>query len=81
MLAKWVNLISGVPLARDFSTTSGFGTPIVINSATSTPYYLAAGDVPTAFAGGGGSPSSGTFSLDDGTATASGVFSFDDGAA
>lgn len=52
--ARWVNLVSGVPLTRDFVTANALGSPIVINTATSTPYYLAAGDIPTPFAGGGG---------------------------
>lgn len=52
-MVKWVNLTTGVPIEADFAGTQGQGTPIAINTATDTPYYLKAGVV-TAFAGGGG---------------------------
>lgn len=37
---RWVNLTIGVPLARDFTTTSGQGTPICIDTNTDLAYYL-----------------------------------------
>lgn len=49
----WVNLTSGVPIAADFSSTRGRGTPICVNTAADQPYYLKAGVV-TAFASGSG---------------------------
>lgn len=50
----WITFSSGVPTASNFATTNGLGSGLIINTSTSTAYYLAAGDVPTALAGGGG---------------------------
>jgi hypothetical protein len=47
----WVSVVSGVPAAALFSSTQGLGSPIIIDEATDTPYYLKAG-VPTPFAAG-----------------------------
>lgn len=48
-----VRTYPGVPPVGAFGATDG--TPIVINTATDTPYYLKSpGDVVTPFAGGGG---------------------------
>ena len=55
MPALWVNLTPGVPATSDFMTTGGQGGCLCVNVATNQGYYLKAGDVVTALAGGGGS--------------------------
>lgn len=47
-----VRMVSGVPLVRDFASTSG--SPIVVNVLTAIAYFLAPGDVVTPLGGGGG---------------------------
>lgn len=53
MLDKWINTAAGVPVATDFVTTNGQGSPLVINLATSGLYYLTAAGVVTSIASGG----------------------------
>lgn len=47
-----VRIYAGVPPVGAFASI--LGTPIVINTVTNTPYYLAPGDTVTALAAGGG---------------------------
>lgn len=49
----WVNYIPGVPVVSDFTATKGLGANLCVNTAAGTLYYLAAGDIPTAFGGSG----------------------------
>ena len=46
MAVTWVNQSPGIPVASNFNTTQGQGPPLVVNTAASTLYYLAAGDIP-----------------------------------
>ncbi len=55
-----VRQVSGVPIAADFANSGG--TPLVVNIATGTLYYLdAAGAVQAVAGGGGGAPTSATY--------------------
>lgn len=38
--AKWVNLLAGTPLAPNFATTGGLGSPICVDKTTAVPYIL-----------------------------------------
>lgn len=51
----WISLYDGVPPVSAFATTQGQGTPIVIDINTNIAYYLAEGDIVTAFSSGAGS--------------------------
>lgn len=52
-MTKWVNTSTGVPIAVDFTTTGGLGTPIVIDTAAHGAYYLTALEVVQAIKSGG----------------------------
>lgn len=52
-MIQWVGVMTGVPIAANFGSTRGLGTPIIIDDATNIAYYLKNGVV-TAFSGGGG---------------------------
>lgn len=43
--ASWVNTIVGVPTARNFGSTSGQGSPIVIDVTDGAAYYIYKGTV------------------------------------
>jgi hypothetical protein len=43
--ASWVNTIVGVPTIRNFGSTSGQGSPIVINVLDGVAYYAYKGVV------------------------------------
>lgn len=45
MQPKWINAISGVPIARDFDITRFQGTPLVIDTPTGALYYINNGTV------------------------------------
>jgi hypothetical protein len=51
---SWVSTVTGTPLLRDFASTGGAGTPIIIDTAASIGYYLNALNVVTALGVGGG---------------------------
>lgn len=42
-MLRWVNLVSGTPIAADFASTSGAGSPICIDTTSGKCYYLKAG--------------------------------------
>lgn len=55
-----VRQVSGVPIAADFANTGG--TPLVVNIASGTAYYMdAAGAVQAIAGGGGGAPSTASY--------------------
>jgi len=45
MAGSWVNVVKGVPVIGNFGSTSGQGSPIVINALTGTAYYAFNGHV------------------------------------
>jgi hypothetical protein len=51
MDVSWVTYKRGIPTISDFATTSGRGSSIVVNTITSTPYYLGPGDIVTPMLG------------------------------
>lgn len=52
MSVKWVNLAGAMPVAADFTSTRGWGTPIVIDTSTNLAYYLNANEIVTQISGG-----------------------------
>jgi hypothetical protein len=54
-LASWINTIVGVPTVRNFGSTSGQGSPIVINTVDGAAYYTWNGTVYRIGTGDGGS--------------------------
>jgi hypothetical protein len=52
-MIRWVQEYPGTPPVSVFGSTMGLGSPIVVDTATDTPYYLKGGVV-TPFASGGG---------------------------